>query len=274
MHALQSIARSIFQLSRRDREFLPFSLMLRDEIENFCLSVSCFETRMRIFSYNLMFRDESEIFCHQSRASRRDREFLSLGLILRDENENICLHSRASRREREQCWKNVLLLGDGFPYFYVWGGVGWKWKWLLEGWSTLNSDSVFWDFLQNHLSLYIYTDTLKSSNTHLTIKIWTCFKLFAFWIGKRQKKYLSSFGEIYFKLFEKSIWIRDQISCCLDVGQAGAMQGGGWGNEKEGDQHGDGGGQLGAGGHPGGGLGQLGGGILQCPCSSGKLSQS
>ena len=34
--------------SRRDQEFLPFSLMLRDEIENFCLSVSCFETRMRI----------------------------------------------------------------------------------------------------------------------------------------------------------------------------------------------------------------------------------
>ena len=45
----QSIARCIFQLSRRDREFLPFSLMLRDETENFCLSVSCF--------------DEIEIFC-------------------------------------------------------------------------------------------------------------------------------------------------------------------------------------------------------------------
>ena len=35
--------------SRRDREFLPFSLMIRDEIENFCLSVSCFEKRMRIW---------------------------------------------------------------------------------------------------------------------------------------------------------------------------------------------------------------------------------
>ena len=44
----QSIARCIFQLSRRDREFLPFSLMLRDEIENFFLSVLCFETRSRI----------------------------------------------------------------------------------------------------------------------------------------------------------------------------------------------------------------------------------
>ena len=91
----QSIARGLFQLSRRDREFLPFSLMLRDEIENFCLSVSFFETRMRISVFTL---------------------------VLRDENEN-------------NVEKNVLLLGDGFPYFYVWGGVGWKWKWLLEGWS-------------------------------------------------------------------------------------------------------------------------------------------
>ena len=31
----QSMSRCIFQLSRRDREFLPFSLMFRDEIENF-----------------------------------------------------------------------------------------------------------------------------------------------------------------------------------------------------------------------------------------------
>ena len=98
----QSIARSFFQLSRRDREFLPFSLMLRDEIENFCLSVSCFETRSRISSL-------------QSHASRRDREFLSFGLVLRDEIENFCLliscfetrsrisifRSRASRRERD-----------------------------------------------------------------------------------------------------------------------------------------------------------------------------
>ena len=34
--------------SRRDREFLPFSLRLRDEIEIFFLSVSGFETRSRI----------------------------------------------------------------------------------------------------------------------------------------------------------------------------------------------------------------------------------
>ena len=84
----QSIARGLFQLSRRDREFLPFSLMLRDEIENFFLSVSCFETRSRISSF-------------QSHASRRDREFLSLGLVLRDENENLILQSHVSRRERD-----------------------------------------------------------------------------------------------------------------------------------------------------------------------------
>jgi hypothetical protein len=53
--------------------------MLRDEIENFCLSVSFFETRMRISVFTL---------------------------VLRDENEN-------------NVEKNVLLLGDGFPYFYV-----------------------------------------------------------------------------------------------------------------------------------------------------------
>ena len=76
-------------------------------------------------------------------------------------------------------------------------------------------------------------------------------------------------GKSIFELFGKSIWIRDQISCCPDVGQAGAMQGGGSENDQEGggilgDQHGGGGGQLGAGWQqPGGGLGQLGGGILQ-----------
>merc|ERR550517_495679 len=74
----QSIARGLFQLSRRDRELLPFSLMLRDEIENFFLSVSCFETRSRISSF-------------QSHASRRDREFLPFSLMLRDEVENFFL---------------------------------------------------------------------------------------------------------------------------------------------------------------------------------------
>ena len=62
--------RGLFQLSRWDREFLPFSLVLRDKIENLCFPVSCFETRTRIFSYNLMFRDKNFFF--QSRALRRD----------------------------------------------------------------------------------------------------------------------------------------------------------------------------------------------------------
>ena len=55
---------------------------------------------MRIFAYNLMFRDENGFF-HQSRASRREREFLLsvsffetrmrisvFTLVLRDEKEN------------------------------------------------------------------------------------------------------------------------------------------------------------------------------------------
>ena len=62
--------------------------MLRDEIENFFLSVSCFETRSRISFF-------------QSHASRQDREFLSLNLVLRDENENFFYQSQTSRRERE-----------------------------------------------------------------------------------------------------------------------------------------------------------------------------
>ena len=57
---------SFFQshASRRDRDFLSFNLVLRDEIENFFLSISCFETSMRIFPPNLRLRDESEKFCH------------------------------------------------------------------------------------------------------------------------------------------------------------------------------------------------------------------
>ena len=45
---------------RRDREFLPFSLRLRDEIENFFLLISWFETRTRISFMNLRHRDENE----------------------------------------------------------------------------------------------------------------------------------------------------------------------------------------------------------------------
>ena len=57
---------SFFQshASRRDRDFLSFNLVLRDEHENFFLSISCFETSTRIFPPNLRLRDESEKFCH------------------------------------------------------------------------------------------------------------------------------------------------------------------------------------------------------------------
>ena len=57
---------SFFQshASRRDRDFLSFNLVLRDEHENFFLSISCFETSTRIFPSNIRLRDESEKFCH------------------------------------------------------------------------------------------------------------------------------------------------------------------------------------------------------------------
>ena len=55
----QGTARSLFQLSRQDREFLSFNLMFRDANENFFLSVSCYETRTRISFF-------------QSRASRQE----------------------------------------------------------------------------------------------------------------------------------------------------------------------------------------------------------
>ena len=59
---MQRSARSIFQLSRREREFLIFNLAHRDETENFCHLISCFETRPRIISFNLRHRDEIENF--------------------------------------------------------------------------------------------------------------------------------------------------------------------------------------------------------------------
>ena len=71
----QRSARSIFQLSRRERESLVFNLAHRDENENFCHIISCFETRPRIISFNLKHRDEIEIYFFQSQTTRRDREF-------------------------------------------------------------------------------------------------------------------------------------------------------------------------------------------------------
>ena len=71
----QRVARCLFWLSRRDRDFASFSLVPRDEI--------------KIFSQNLRVRDEIEIFVHWisgfetrsrfsviwSRNSRQDRDF-------------------------------------------------------------------------------------------------------------------------------------------------------------------------------------------------------
>ena len=69
----QCVTRSLFQFSRREREFLSFNLMfetgtrisffqshVRDENENFFLPISCFETRTRISFFNLGLRDENE----------------------------------------------------------------------------------------------------------------------------------------------------------------------------------------------------------------------
>ena len=67
----QALARSLFWVSRRDRE----------------LSVSFLETRTRFCPPNLEPRDEIENFFTESRASRRDREFCSPNLEIRDEIE-------------------------------------------------------------------------------------------------------------------------------------------------------------------------------------------
>ena len=99
----QSIARCIFQLSRRDREFLSFSLMLQNEIENFCLSVSCFETRSRFSVF-------------WSRASRRDREFLSFGLVLRDKSEN-SVFTLVIRDENENDVVKSTFVEGWLPFF-------------------------------------------------------------------------------------------------------------------------------------------------------------
>ena len=81
----QSIARCIFNS--------------RDEIENFFLSVSCFETRSRISA------------C-QSHASRRDREFLPFSLMLRDEIENFCLSVSCFETRSRSSWEFLEILPD------------------------------------------------------------------------------------------------------------------------------------------------------------------
>ena len=81
---------SVFQsrVARRDREFLSFSIMLRDEIEIFFLSVSCFETRTGISFF-------------QSRASRQAREFVHLISGFEMRARNSVISSQFLRRERD-----------------------------------------------------------------------------------------------------------------------------------------------------------------------------
>ena len=63
--SMQGMTRSLFQLSRQDREFFSFSLVFRDENENFILSVLCFETRMK----NYLFESragKNEVYSHKN----------------------------------------------------------------------------------------------------------------------------------------------------------------------------------------------------------------
>merc|ERR1712243_336554 len=91
-------------MGRRDREFLPFSLMLRDEIENFFPSVSCFETRSRISSL-------------RSHASRRDREFLS-SLSCFETRSRISVFTLVLRDETEKNVEKIALLLRDCVHYY------------------------------------------------------------------------------------------------------------------------------------------------------------
>ena len=70
----QSRARCPFQLSRQDRELLPFRLMFRDKIENFFPSVPWFEIR---------------IFSTKSRSSRREQDFSSISQDSRLDQDSV-----------------------------------------------------------------------------------------------------------------------------------------------------------------------------------------
>ena len=103
----------------------------RDEIENFFLSVSCFETRSRIsslqshasrrdrefFPFSLMLRDEIKNFFLSVSCFETRSRISFLCLMLRDEIENFCLHSRASRRDQEECWKKCTFVEGWRPFF-------------------------------------------------------------------------------------------------------------------------------------------------------------
>ena len=102
---------SVFQsrASRREREFLSFSLMLRDENEIFFLSVSCFETRTGISFF-------------QSRASRQAREFVHLISGFEMRARNSVISSQFSRRERdfedEEVYPWFLLRNPHFTWWF------------------------------------------------------------------------------------------------------------------------------------------------------------
>ena len=115
---------SFFQshASRRDRDFLSFNLVLRDEHENFFLSISCFETSTRIFPPNLRLRDESEKFCHlvsvfETRTGFWGMKKSTLGFFFATPTSP----------------------GDSLPLFSACATlscfflVGWKWKWSTWG---------------------------------------------------------------------------------------------------------------------------------------------
>ena len=55
------MTRSLFQLSRREQEFLSFNFIFQDENENFFLSISSSERRAKLSFFNLRLRDENEI---------------------------------------------------------------------------------------------------------------------------------------------------------------------------------------------------------------------
>ena len=133
----QSIARCIFNS--------------RDEIENFFLLVSCFETRSRISTF-------------QSHASRRNREFLS---------SLSCFETRPRRMFKKMhfCWemaslifKNIkfgqdcflkLLLSLLSKCHFLTGHCVRRVKVKVASKGLVKTlFPIFWDFLQFHLSLY------------------------------------------------------------------------------------------------------------------------
>ena len=85
--------------SRRDREFLPFGLMLRDEIEKFVGVVGSMNSCLRMISISIISKTSSLV------------KIVFL---------NFCFH---------------FCQNATFQQDTVWGG--WKWKWLLKVWSKL-----------------------------------------------------------------------------------------------------------------------------------------